>query len=505
MALNFLSIVLLLLSLTFSWALQETRTIRLLENETDAIDPAVSFCTAFLSNSTLAIGAECAKLQLGQTSLLSVNACVAAGSGNVTDVTRESLQLCPVGTLMWIKYNSGSSCPYPLKASPSTNDAYPCTLSCRLSFYTEDEYDTLDTYFVSIGIVSFIFISYTLASVLSTEKKRSKRMIVLMVFSSWGANLAIIVQAIAAGATSFDEVLCSDEVTAVTQSDFSGSQYACIFQGVMICYFTFSLALWWFCNIIHLFLQVGAFDTCFKKHQRITRHDYSGYWIYYAGICFGVPLITVIVLAAADQFGYYGPLPYCFTDGSHAYITWLTFYGPVIALWAIGLIALMVALVKICDALRGINPTLMHKIQIYYVQIMFIAIFSFMLMNIMVFRLQAEVKSDDWEDSGIAWAKCLMGNWLQGIQDPANDCRAQTSSTLGDSAPECGCGEVVPDKLDLWMVYLISTTVSCQGFFIFCIYGLNSIHIKDWITVLKSCCNRSGQMSARNTDVEINT
>ena len=135
-----------------------------------------------------------------------------------------------------------------------------------------------------------------------------------------------------------DDTLCKDSLTPYDQTDGG----TCTFVAVMIGYFGLAMSFWWFCNIVHLFLRVGVLDTLCGKSSRRTKpvkrqgsnnQVYGNYWKYYSVLSFGAPVICMIALASADTFGYFGPLPYCFTTDRNEWVTWTFFHGLLIALY----------------------------------------------------------------------------------------------------------------------------------------------------------------------------
>jgi len=382
-------------------------------------------------------------------------------------------------------------CPPPLiptESSPrgiGTPEGCPCQLPCRSQMYDDDDYDNLDNFFLGMTIVSFVLISYTLASVCLTEKKRKKKMVLLFCMSSWLLNFALLVQSMDGG----NDILCEDTITPHDQDDGG----ACLFTAIMIAYFALALSLWWFCNIVHLFLRVGALDDCLKSSTSRPSavggardsKKYDLYWIYYSIISFGVPLISVIALSSAKVFGYYGPLPYCFTTDEKEWVTWTFFHGFLIALYCVGITMLVLSVLKICRALRGVTTTWRQSLQIHYVPLMFITIFSVFLLCVMSFRLLVAENKDIYQSNGEEWVGCLYANWVGNmtsgafISDPATNCLASQALLTG-SVPECGCGTHVPDGLPLSATYLISIALSGQGALIFLIFGLTRDHLKDW-------------------------
>ena len=161
-------------------------------------------------------------------------------------------------------------------------------------------------------------------------------MVVLLVASSWLLCFPLIVQAMDGG----DDTLCKDPITPYDQGDGG----TCTFVALMIGYFGLAMSFWWFCNIVHLFLRVGVLDTLCGKSPRRTKQvsrqssnsqAYGNYWKYYSVFSFGAPLICMIALASADTFGYFGPLPYCFTTDKNEWVTWTFFHGLLIALYVV--------------------------------------------------------------------------------------------------------------------------------------------------------------------------
>ena len=165
---------------------------------------------------------------------------------------------------------------------------------------------------------------------------------------------------------------------------------------------------------------------------------------------------------------------------------------------------LFLSVLKICRALRGVTTTWKQSVQIHYVPLMFITVFSTFLISVMVFRLTVAANEDKYADSAAEWVSCLYANWAEGLTDPATDCNAVTIMLTG-SKPECGCGTHIPDGLPLWAGYLISFAVSGQGILIFFIFGLNGDHIKDWSAFLgASCCKETaGGTSTSKSGVEM--
>lgn len=183
---------------------------------------------------------------------VSCDVCGVCGGSN-TDASA-----CPAFLLNYY-YSLVQSCPYPMiptSSSPDgvgTPEGYPCQLPCRTPHYDEESIDNMDTFFIAFTIISFIFITYTFLSVILTERKRKKRMVVLLVASSWLLCFPVLIQAMAGG----DETLCKDDITPNVQSDGG----TCTFVAVMIGYFGLAISFWWFCNIVHLFLRVGVLDS----------------------------------------------------------------------------------------------------------------------------------------------------------------------------------------------------------------------------------------------------
>jgi hypothetical protein len=157
---------------------------------------------------------------------------------------------------------------------------------------------------------------------------------------------------------------------------------------------------------------------------------------------------------------------------------------------------LVLSVLKICRALRGVTTTWKQTVQIHYVPLMFISVFSTFLLCVMIFRLTVAVNEDEYKKSAEEWVKCLYANWAPpptglGMSDPATNCNAITSMLTG-SKPECGCGTHIPDGLPLWAGYLVSFPVAGQGILIFFIFGLNVDHLKDWSTFLGAgCCKET--------------
>ena len=276
------------------------------------------------------------------------------------------------------------------------------------------------------------------------------------------------------------------------------------------------MSFWWFCNIVHLFLRVGVLDTLCGKSSRRAKGPsrqssnssaYADYWKYYSLFSFGAPLICIIALASADTFGYFAPLPYCFTTDKSEVVTWTFFHGLLITLYAAGVTMLFLSVLKICRALRGVTTTWKQSVQIHYVPLMFITVFSTFLLCVMIFRLTVAFNEEKYQDSAAEWVSCLYANWAPPmmLQDPSQDCSAVTTMLTG-SKPECGCGTHIPDGLPLWAGYLISFAVSGQGVLIFFIFGLNGDHLKDWSTLLGAgCCKGSsgGISTSKSGDVEM--
>jgi len=229
-------------------------------------------------------------------------------------------------------------CPSPLiptSSSPrgvGTPEGYPCQMPCRTPHYDTDDIDNVDTFFATLTIISFILITYTFASVVLTERKRKKRMVVLLVASSWFLSFPVLVQLMDGGS----DTLCEDSITPYSQSDGG----TCTFVAVMIGYFALAISFWWFCNIVHLFLRVGVMDAMCgskktTKRQSSNQNAYANYWKYYSIVSFGGPLLCIIALLSGDVFGYYGPLPYCFTSDNNEAVTWTFFHGLLMALYVL--------------------------------------------------------------------------------------------------------------------------------------------------------------------------
>ena len=71
-------------------------------------------------------------------------------------------------------YNAVLFCPYPMLPTSSSPHGvgspagYPCQVPCRTPHYDADDIDDMDTFFKVLTSISFVFISYTFASVVRT-------------------------------------------------------------------------------------------------------------------------------------------------------------------------------------------------------------------------------------------------------------------------------------------------------------------------------------------------
>ena len=71
-------------------------------------------------------------------------------------------------------FNAVQFCPYPMLPTSSSPhgvgspEGYPCQVPCRTPHYDEDDMDNMDTFFKVFTSISFVFISYTFASVVRT-------------------------------------------------------------------------------------------------------------------------------------------------------------------------------------------------------------------------------------------------------------------------------------------------------------------------------------------------
>ena len=68
---------------------------------------------------------------------------------------------------------------------------------------------------------------------------------------------------------------------------------------------------------------------------------------------------------------------------------------------------LFLSVLKICRALRGVTTTWKQSVQIHYVPLMFITVFSTFLISVMIFRLTVAANEDKYADSAAEWVSCL--------------------------------------------------------------------------------------------------
>eukprot|EP00002_Diphylleia_rotans_P016473 TRINITY_DN3204_c0_g1_i7.p1 TRINITY_DN3204_c0_g1~~TRINITY_DN3204_c0_g1_i7.p1 ORF type:complete len:531 (-),score=60.84 TRINITY_DN3204_c0_g1_i7:331-1923(-) len=184
------------------------------------------------------------------------------------------------------------ACPDPgLLARPPEGGA--CTSTCIFKYYEDDQEDFLGDLTDAFSWLSFWCSIVLIATFLIFPSKTEfpQNMTLCLGISSLGTAIGQLLSLLPT-----EEVKCIDVVTVA-----DGTVPYCVLQGVLMQYFPLSIACWWLCISLNLFLTIVK---DYKNGSSLLK--------YYHGFSWGFPaLLTLIALGGLDYVYLYDGFNIC--------------------------------------------------------------------------------------------------------------------------------------------------------------------------------------------------
>lgn len=269
-----------------------------------------------------------------------------------------------------------------------------------------------------VGII-FVVIIYLFNSTLNTFPTR---IVIYFFIATLSLSLAFMLITFTGGNTG--ELLCGKTIafgfeTIQGNEDLDSNirvvnnDPLCVFQGDLILFGTLSTAFWWAilaCNTFKLMHMAKKFEMMSKKGQILRE-------LCYVFIGFGLPLIMVIIVSAAEKVGYEVTYIYCFITSSSNQAwrigCWFVWMG--LCLLA-GTIALIGCIIHYYKAMRqhGSNPS--KIIHLFRIILCLVTVFIFIVIIFASLILNA-AEIENTRVQIVQYKICVLG----GIAEP--ECR----------------------------------------------------------------------------------
>eukprot|EP01087_Luapelamoeba_hula_P015291 TRINITY_DN4550_c0_g2_i1.p1 TRINITY_DN4550_c0_g2~~TRINITY_DN4550_c0_g2_i1.p1 ORF type:complete len:735 (+),score=86.34 TRINITY_DN4550_c0_g2_i1:23-2206(+) len=356
-----------------------------------------------------------------------------------------------------------------------------CALNCPQPLISDAEYRAADITFYIVGWFSFSLTAFVVVSYLlnAFEKIRYPNS---LTFFFVCCIMCVSFVFVLGSFVQQENMRC----TSVTEPNTWGYGW-CTVQGVTYVYFTLAGALWWLMIGITMFLTI-AFR--FKPQEIQLFTVWSGKRVVWLSqlvqgvmhaICWGVPLIVVIIALSAHKIGY-GPSDFWCTlhSGEDIRVTlgdvfveltgvdkvqevdlWnlLLLTIPIFCITLIGTLLLGLVLVFAWIKSRQGLLFLRHQWRLLVLMLIYLWVYTF------VFGYRVQITSERHKQ----------------YDDYVNFINCQKSTTTRD--PNCHLStEVV---YPLW--FIAGFNVAAQGIFVFFIYGTSRGIAKSWGRLFKLC------------------
>jgi hypothetical protein len=341
-----------------------------------------------------------------------------------------------------------------------------CHIQCPLAVFTDQQYDTMNTFMFWTNIMGIVFGGYNALTYSIFRSRRKQGIVRGFAICSWLVAVLFFTQMMMA--PSFGERFCRNNSAPKTQEDGG----MCVFMSIAVNQLSFMCVCYWFCL---------AFDIWIKavKQKRNVAH----YMRYYHIFSFAFP----IVVSVGPRF-FLGNIGYALgsslclsTDAEEPWLAWTLFYGPIMLLVVSGML-LMVSLFRaihrsVKNDKRG---TAAKRFKMFRQPAAFV--FLFAIPWIIIFSVVILIDSNTTElyDSFAQWTACMFSTFTPG------------------SSSESICGARPPNSTPMPQILALNCSIYGQCLFLFAIFGLSRDNMKLWAHALGlSRLNPNGKQSSR--------
>jgi len=347
------------------------------------------------------------------------------------------------------------SCPAPLEIPDDPNaptlNGGSCQVPCPSFLFTKSEYDSADKLLISISCISMLLMVLMLVTYYLFKRTRKKLYTIYFTISIFGINLALFFSVAVKNPNNdygiFAGVACIDN----TQESRSGY---CLFQAVLILWFSMSAVCWWCIQALDLMLQIvynaSKWSPQRKAYLSIIYHVWG--WVY--------PIILTIIIGSVGQLGNQeNGVPYCFIINTN--VQWGAYFAPIglMCIMGCGCMCWIIYVIFLSSKASG-----SHRKKGGYLVYLRPSLFVFLLLFVWVFifaySAYGQVNRNSLNDQGTTYVTCLL----------ATGPTSQLQHLLNPSVPIVDCSPLRP-TFPLGLYYLLLFVVPMTGVFTFAMYN----------------------------------
>jgi hypothetical protein len=227
---------------------------------------------------------------------------------------------------------------------------------------------------------------------------------------------------------------------------------------MLFLFFALAGNFWWFALTLCMF-EILVLHLTKETTEKV-------YYVFHA-ICWGLPLIPVIIVLCAQQFGSQDPLPTCFIVGNQWW-AWTLYYIPVGITLILGTILILISTARV---LKTRLKDQRRRMQEHIIRLLLLVfLYWLILLYPWIFRIYTEVITNDLETALEEQVQCSL---LTG-----EDCPLSERLNYG-----------------LWLLYIFDVTG--HGCIIFLFFGTSRAPFYFWWSLIKSWRNPMAVMGNR--------
>ncbi|KAL6060322.1 hypothetical protein QOT17_013621 [Balamuthia mandrillaris] len=302
-------------------------------------------------------------------------------------------------------------CEEPLYTVEGSNE---CGFTCPLPSYGEKKYDTLKVLQLVLGWLSWlgsliVILSYSLHNKL---RKFPSNLILMAAVAAHAESVGMILPTF----FGYDNTWCGWDTNHIvpdssiqngkltlefTIEDLSMHSGLCTFQGWLVQMGFLSSTMWWGIVAFNMFLSVF-----FGKKLPNTKRWNTGLQIAFHVCGWAVPVVLMLIPAAADEISFYPGGTFCHLGSANAFF--LTFWAiPVGLILLVGTILFSASLCRMLQFARQLKE-LKKTCGTYFRVILFILIYLVLIIFIFAYSLHVVDTKESIEEGYADYYECLL-------------------------------------------------------------------------------------------------
>jgi hypothetical protein len=387
-------------------------------------------------------------------------------------------------------------CPAPLVRpdsieTPTLSNATCCALPCEGTMVSKAQLNSLGVLQLALASAGLLLALFMVLTWGLFESKKRQYITFWFSFCSLMTSATLLAGVSASGAN-ISATVCKDNAT--PHSMKVTGLTLCAVTSFTLLFFSLAECMWWAIQAIDLFRKIVL-------HQRDTDRSKMAYHL----LAWAVPSLAVLGMLLRQRAGFAGPTPFCFFAGDtpvlEQYVLYFFFVMFCFVLGSALMVSVLVTIYRHTSSVAKLEGSskgdrLLKKYSLFRTPLTFVFMFIVVWVIIFSYRLQGTLQEGTFRAQASAWVDCLLANFAGGIDDPANDPKANTTMLVGAPAGQQGCGVTQPGGLPFVLTITMFVAVSSQSIAVFAIFGLKWENLTLWMQAL-GCMNKDGAVQDR--------